>query len=274
MFRKFLQFGLLLMLVGMMLTPTPTHAATVFTNYPGTLNGDTAIGTASGFSGLVIFTVPNAPYGYHLNSVQMKTHCTISVGSQCDVTVGLYTWNGSLGSSLVSLSMSIPKTASPADFTTVLGVIVQPNQTYAVTLNYGTGSGLVWKRFTAAPTGGFTYGGSRQCTSSCTNANHLSVQLDADTYIPSPSLISPAHLAHTTDKTPTFTWSAVTGATTFRIFIYNDDRSFNFKKAVVGTSYTVTTPLTAQKYLWRVRSKDEATALWGGWSQRRTLFVD
>jgi hypothetical protein len=91
-----------------------------------------------------------------------------------------------------------------------------------------------------------------------------------------PNLISPIHRAHTTDTTPTFKWSSVSGATSYRVMVYLEDRSFEYKKRVFVTNYTLTAgeALTPAKYLWRVRTQDTKCATWTTWSTRNTLFVD
>jgi hypothetical protein len=91
---------------------------------------------------------------------------------------------------------------------------------------------------------------------------------------PAPTLLSPAHRAHTTNTLPTFTWSTVNNAQSYRFFIYNDDRSFAFKQRTFVTNYTMTTALPRQKLQWRVRTQSATTNLWGLWSNRFTLFVD
>jgi hypothetical protein len=91
-----------------------------------------------------------------------------------------------------------------------------------------------------------------------------------------PTLISPAHRAHITDTTPKFTWSSVTGALSYRLMIYLEDRSFEYKKRTFNTTYTLTNAeaLTPAKYLWRVRTQDEGCSTWTTWSTRNTLFID
>jgi hypothetical protein len=91
-----------------------------------------------------------------------------------------------------------------------------------------------------------------------------------------PTLLSPAHRAHLTDTTPTFTWSDVSGETSYRLMIYTADRSFVFKKRVFVTNYTLksTEALVATTYQWRVRSQDTVCDRWTPWSKRNTLFVD
>jgi hypothetical protein len=91
-----------------------------------------------------------------------------------------------------------------------------------------------------------------------------------------PSLISPVHRAHTTDTTPSFSWSTVTGAQSYRVMVYTEDRSFEYKKRVFVTSYTLTSAeaLTPAKYLWRVRTQDAVCSTWSTWSVRNTLFID
>jgi hypothetical protein len=91
-----------------------------------------------------------------------------------------------------------------------------------------------------------------------------------------PSLVSPIHRNHTTDTTPKFTWSSVAGAQSYRLMIYVEDRSFEYKKRVFVNNYTLTNAeaLSPAKYLWRVRTQDPTCNTWTGWSSRNTLFID
>jgi hypothetical protein len=91
-----------------------------------------------------------------------------------------------------------------------------------------------------------------------------------------PALISPMHRAHTTDTTPTFSWSTVSGSKSYRVMVYLEDRSFEYKKRVFVTNYTLPSAeaLTPSKYLWRVRTQDTTCSTWSTWSGRNTLFVD
>jgi hypothetical protein len=91
-----------------------------------------------------------------------------------------------------------------------------------------------------------------------------------------PTLIDPTHRTRTTDTTPTFSWGSVTGAESYRLMIYLEDRSFEYKKRTFNTSYTLASgeALTPNKYFWRVRTQDAACSTWTGWSGRNTLFVD
>jgi hypothetical protein len=92
--------------------------------------------------------------------------------------------------------------------------------------------------------------------------------------VTAPDLISPAHRAHISDTTPTYSWSFVPGAQSYRIMIYLEDRSFEFKKRVFGMSYTMTEPLVPHTYLWRVRTQDFGCGTWSAWSRRNAIFVD
>jgi hypothetical protein len=84
------------------------------------------------------------------------------------------------------------------------------------------------------------------------------------------------HRAHITDTTPKFTWSNIAGAQSYRLMVYLEDRSFEYKKRVFVTNYTLTAgeALTPAKYLWRVRTQDAGCTTWTTWSSRNTLFVE
>jgi hypothetical protein len=89
-----------------------------------------------------------------------------------------------------------------------------------------------------------------------------------------PNLYFPTHRSHTTDKTPTFSWQRDFGAKSYRIFIFTEDRSFTWKARLFTHTYTMTSPLLAGKYLWRIRAQDLDCNTWSRWSRRWVLFVD
>jgi hypothetical protein len=91
-----------------------------------------------------------------------------------------------------------------------------------------------------------------------------------------PTLLSPAHRAHLSDTTPTFSWGNVPGAMSYRLTIYSEDRSFEYKRRVFNTSYALGTEdaLSLGKYFWRVRAQDRLCVVWSGWSGRNTLFIE
>jgi CSLREA domain-containing protein len=94
--------------------------------------------------------------------------------------------------------------------------------------------------------------------------------------VTAPTLISPAHRAHITDTTPSFSWSNVPGFQSYRLMVYLEDRSFEYKKRVFVNNYTLTSAemLVPAKYLWRVRTQDAGCSTWSTWSSRNTLFID
>lgn len=91
-----------------------------------------------------------------------------------------------------------------------------------------------------------------------------------------PNLLLPSHRSHTIDTTPTFSWTVVANAQSYRLMVYLEDRSFVYKKRVFDTTYTLTNAeaLMPAKYLWRVRTQDITCKTWTTWSKRYTLFVD
>jgi hypothetical protein len=92
-----------------------------------------------------------------------------------------------------------------------------------------------------------------------------------------PTLLAPPHRLHTTTTLPTFTWSQVNGTDIYRLWVYSKNRTYIFKTRTFGetaTSYTMTTPLTPNHYLWRTRARNSINQLWSLWSLRYTLFVE
>ncbi len=80
------------------------------------------------------------------------------------------------------------------------------------------------------------------------------ISLVADVVVvPAPTLISP--LDATFDRTPTFTWSAVTGAAQYVLRVRNANTSaVVIEQKVTTTSFTPTTALPDDSYNWELRS--------------------
>ncbi|MCZ7539803.1 MAG: M6 family metalloprotease domain-containing protein [Anaerolineae bacterium] len=100
------------------------------------------------------------------------------------------------------------------------------------------------------------------------------VWIDVDP-APAPTLVSPANGTPTNDNTPTFTWGAVTGATSYRIQV---SKSATFASTVVNstkssTTHTPATALADGLYYWRAQAKG-ADGIWGLWSAVWTVTVD
>ena len=89
--------------------------------------------------------------------------------------------------------------------------------------------------------------------------------------------LNPANESSTTDTTPTFRWTAVTGAAKYEIQIADSAANLAGSQSVDvndGTSYTPTTALTNQQtHHWRVRAVDSEGQA-GAWSGSSTLRVE
>jgi len=72
------------------------------------------------------------------------------------------------------------------------------------------------------------------------------------------TLSSPANASTTCDSTPTFTWSSVSGATSYRIQVDNnsDYSSPEIDQTTSNTQYTPSSPLSPGTYYWRVRASN------------------
>lgn len=90
-----------------------------------------------------------------------------------------------------------------------------------------------------------------------------------------PVKTSPANAAFLRDKTPTFQWNAVTGATKYRIMVDNnaDFSSPRVINMVTATSFTPPKPLSDNRYYWRVQAGDAAGG-WSGWGTPWTFTID
>jgi hypothetical protein len=92
-----------------------------------------------------------------------------------------------------------------------------------------------------------------------------------------PIPLTPAHRTHTTDTTPTFSWTSITDANNYRVFLFDDkvaaNRTIDIRQNSGGPTFlTVSTPLPTKRLFWRVRGRQNR--VWSLWSVRSTLFVD
>lgn len=92
-----------------------------------------------------------------------------------------------------------------------------------------------------------------------------------------PVPLTPQHRSHTTDTTPTFSWTGITNANNYRVFIFDDPdplgRTVDIRQNSGGpTMLTLSTPLPTKRLFWRVRGRQNR--IWSLWSIRFTLFVD
>jgi hypothetical protein len=94
--------------------------------------------------------------------------------------------------------------------------------------------------------------------------------------IPAPTPLEPEDNASILSATPTLTWTAVSGASTYDLQLAKDN-SFSSNVITVkgrsSTSYTVETSLGYGTWYWRVRSGDNSTNV-GLWSQVRQFHVN
>jgi hypothetical protein len=92
-----------------------------------------------------------------------------------------------------------------------------------------------------------------------------------------PVPLVPAHRAHVTGTTPTFSWAGISDANNYRVFLFDDkvvaNRTVDIRQNSGGPTYlTLSTPLPAKRLFWRVRGRQNR--VWSLWSVRFTLFVD
>jgi hypothetical protein len=74
--------------------------------------------------------------------------------------------------------------------------------------------------------------------------------------ITAPVLDQPANESSTSDRTPTFSWFPVTGATSYTLLLYKSGSTSTLvlNVNVVGNSYTPLTNLAPGTYYWTVRA--------------------
>ena len=93
-----------------------------------------------------------------------------------------------------------------------------------------------------------------------TNSNDYPVTLNVSAGAPgATSLTAPANGATGVSTSPTFTWTAVSGAVNYVLEVDNDVAfgSIDYTATVAGTSHTVAAPLSPNTvYYWRVRSQN------------------
>ena len=92
-----------------------------------------------------------------------------------------------------------------------------------------------------------------------------------------PVPLTPQHRSHIIDTMPTFSWTGITNANNYRVFVFDDSdplgRTVDIRQNSGGlTMLTLSTPLPTGRLFWRVRGRQNR--IWSLWSIRFTLFVD
>jgi len=99
--------------------------------------------------------------------------------------------------------------------------------------------------------------------------------IQAGLTIQAPTLTSPSDGSSTTDNTPTFTWTSVSGTSSYD-FQLASDNNFTINALTVKdlstTSYTLVNPLTNGGWYWHVRTGDNSADV-GLWSQTRSFTI-
>jgi len=93
--------------------------------------------------------------------------------------------------------------------------------------------------------------------------------IQAGLTIQAPTLTSPSDGSSTTDNTPTFTWTSVSGTSSYDFQLASDNNfTINVRtvKGLTTNSYTPVTSLTNGGWYWHVRTGDNSTDV-GLWSQ-------
>jgi hypothetical protein len=88
---------------------------------------------------------------------------------------------------------------------------------------------------------------------------------------------SPAHRSRITDPFPLFSWTGISNANNYRVFLFDDasaaTRTVDIRQNSGGpTSMTLNTALPDGRLFWRVRGRQNR--VWSLWSIRFTLFKD
>ena len=102
-----------------------------------------------------------------------------------------------------------------------------------------------------------------------------SAMIQAGLTIQAPTLTSPSNGSSTTDNTPTFTWTSVSGTSSYDFQLASDNNfTINARtvKGLATASYTPVNPLTNGGWYWHVRTGDNSTDV-GLWSQIRSFTV-
>ncbi len=92
-----------------------------------------------------------------------------------------------------------------------------------------------------------------------------------------PVPLTPAHQSHITNPFPLFSWTGITDANNYRLFVFDDkvaaNRTVDIRQNSGGpTQMTLSTPLSPGRLFWRVRGR--VNRVWSLWSIRFTLFID
>ena len=81
-----------------------------------------------------------------------------------------------------------------------------------------------------------------------------------------PSLVSPADGASSTDPTPDLSWQAVSGADFYQVAVEHSDGTLHAFAETSGLTWTVTPLLPLGTSTWKVRARGDMTP-WGDWSE-------
>ncbi len=91
-----------------------------------------------------------------------------------------------------------------------------------------------------------------------------------------PLPLAPSHLSHTGNGFPYFSWTSISGASPYRIFVFDNkvaaERTVDIRENTGFTSIILSQWLNPGRYFWRVRARVNGT--WGYWSVRYTLFIE
>jgi serine protease AprX len=185
------------------------------------------------------------------------------VGDQWTVNVTVYN-NGDLAAHSVSVSLSIP---------TGLSIVSGSNPQNVGTIGAGLNQTASWT-LRADQAGSYSVPVNVSSSSygeTFTGSGSFSVGVSD--VPPAPSLSSPSNGSSTCDTTPTFDWSSVSGATSYRIQV---DNNAGFSSPEIDTTtsnsyYTPGTALSPGTYYWQVRSINVCGE--GSWSSTWNVTI-
>jgi hypothetical protein len=147
-------------------------------------------------------------------------------------------------------------------FTTIAHTGSPSLSSYVPTVNLPLNTTVYWRVQTRAVNGPSAWSETRTLTTPTTPLG-------------TPTLLLPANNGLTTDYTPTFSWSAVTGAGIEYILQVDDNSNFSspevHETALPAASHTPVGDLALNTvYYWRVRARNSGNVL-GNWSSTFTL---
>lgn len=221
------------------------------------------------------FNLPSLPVGARIDSAEAQLY---QYTDQCSSSYGVTAYEVTSGWDEMSITWNNQPTVAGGVGAATFGCSAgwkAVSITSMVRDWYGgqANEGINLRASSESSPGGVFF--SKSCTSSlCPSGQYPRLKVTYSIIAPSaPSLSSPSNGSSTCDSTPTFDWSAVSSATSYRIQV---DDSSSFSSPAIDTTtansgYTPSSALPAKTYYWRVNATNSGGA--SSWSATRSVTL-